>query len=159
MAEPTSRTQAIRNVIASIVIVVCISFYAFFRVPAVGDEYDAMEPAYPAGKRVLVNIRAKHFAKGDDVWYDATVKDETLRQLGRIRGAPGDSVLLDKSNQQIWDLFEKGIDSEGRATGRVPAGKYYVLRLNEQANYKDSRTLGLVDADKIVGKAVWALPF
>jgi hypothetical protein len=76
-----------------------------------------------------------------------------------VRGAPGDLVLLDKSNQGIWDLFEKAIDSQGRTVGRVPAGKYYILRVNEEADFIDSRKIGLVGADDVIGKAVAALPF
>ncbi|MFN7954147.1 MAG: hypothetical protein U0610_20650 [bacterium] len=159
MAEPTNRAQQIRNAIALLVIVVCVGFYVFFRVPAVATDYDAMEPAYAAGHRVLVNIRARSFAKGADVYYRYTFRGETQRQLGRVRGAPGDLVLLDKTNQSIWDLFEKTIDPQGRTMGRVPAGKYYVLRLNEDADFVDSRKIGLIAADDILGKAVLALPF
>ncbi len=159
MTEPTNRTQQIRNVIALAIIAACVSFYAFFRVPAIAADYDAMEPAYSAGHRVLVNIRTHSFPKGSDVYYRYTFRGDTQRQLGRVRGAPGDLVLLDKSNQSIWDLFEKTIDPQGRTMGRVPAGKYYVLRLNEDADFVDSRKIGLIAADDILGKAVLALPF
>ena len=159
MNEPTSRAQQIRNVIAASVIILCVAFYGFFRVPSISSEYDAMEPAYHAGHRVLVNIRARNFKKGDDVYYQYTFRGETQRQLGRIRGAPADLVILDKSNQSIWDLFEKTVDPQGRTVGKVPSGKYYILRVNEEADFIDSRKIGLVGADDIIGRAVAALPF
>ena len=74
-------------------------------------------------------------------------------------GGYGDLVILDKSNQSIWDLFEKTVDPQGRTVGKVPAGKYYILRVNEEADFIDSRKIGLVGGDDVIGRAVAALPF
>ena len=154
--------------IAVILIVVITKF--------VGKSYtvrgDSMYPTLKDGERVIVNIagvKMGHLEKGNVIVFHSQEKDDYVK---RIIGTPGDKVEYKKDKLYVngkkvkepyLDYNEKHkhldyITSEDWSTKKInngkaeiPKGKLLVLGDNREVS-KDSRSFGLIDKDKVVGK-------
>ncbi|UXR70093.1 MULTISPECIES: signal peptidase I [unclassified Staphylococcus] len=134
---------------------------------------DSMDPTLKDGDRLIVNKIGKtlgHLDNGNVIVFHA---DESADYVKRIIGKPGDHV--EYKNDQLYlngkkvdepylayNLKHKTYDeitgplnsqdlqgSDGKY--KIPKDKYLVLGDNREVS-KDSRTIGLIDKDQIVGK-------
>ncbi|MET3564414.1 signal peptidase I [Enterococcus rotai] len=99
--------------------------------------------------------------------------------MKRIIGLPGDAIWLDGTNLYLNHQLREPVNSSGKTVNqtdipdgtlkiklsqgiarsleglaRIPEKKYFVLGDNRN-NSRDSRTIGLIDADQIEGVAVY----
>ncbi len=131
----------------------------------------SMEPSFYTGERVLVEKVTKHiegFNRGDVVVLHPPSND-SIDYIKRIVAMPGELVKVSECNVYIFkdgktyqleepylkeDTCTKGGSSvkEGRYL-KVEDGFYFVLGDN-RGNSADSRFFGLVERDRILGKAV-----
>ncbi len=132
----------------------------------------SMEPNFYTGERILVEKVTKYFKgfnRGDVVVLHPP-ESNNLEYIKRVVGVPGDivkildcTVYISRDGQKYkldeYYLAENtctigGIKlKEGRSI-KIDEGKYLVLGDNREKSV-DSRIIGLIDADKILGRVVF----
>lgn len=149
-----------------IIIVVVVLIRTFIATPVVVSG-DSMKPNFNNGELLL--IRKIGYSGNSIERFDVVVikvvdedgKEEEI--IKRIIGLPGEHISY-KNNQLYVDdnLVEesytfrdtKDFNLEEVCTcSSIPEGKYLVLGDNRPIS-KDSRIIGLIDEDEIVGKAI-----
>lgn len=136
---------------------------------------DSMDPTLKDGERVAVNLfdyKLGDIKKGNVIVFHATKNADYVK---RVIGTPGDSIEYKKDKLYVngkkvdepylnynekhkhYDYITgsfktKDIDRETHKN-KIPKGKLLVLGDNREVS-KDSRSFGLIDKDKVVGK-VW----
>jgi len=151
----------------TIVFVVLIAFFIryFIFQPFVVDGY-SMEPNFTDKEYLLVNkvtYRVGHPARGDVIVFDSPV-DPGTDYIKRIIGLPGEKITIKNNSIYINDnsIDEKYLTPEintyiqgDKSTKyEVTLGKdqYFVLGDNREHS-SDSRVFGVLDKNKIIGKA------
>ncbi|HSX39181.1 MAG TPA: signal peptidase I [Candidatus Saccharimonadales bacterium] len=132
----------------------------------------SMEPNFHTGERVLVE-RISHYFRGfqrGDVVVLHPPEDDSLEYIKRVIALPGDIVKIIDCNVYItrdgqhYMLEETYLSKntctmggtyirEGRSL-RIDEGKYMVLGDNREKS-ADSRIIGLIDSNRILGKVVF----
>lgn len=144
--------------------------YFVIAVYAVNGE--SMLPTFLGNERIVINkwiYDVRQPQRGEIIVFQAT---ETEKYIKRIIALPGDTVevigdtllingkaqsepylqaVIDKvhANGQIYNM----LDSEAL---KVPAGTLFVLGDN-RSNTVDSRILGMIDQEKVIGRADYVL--
>ena len=132
-----------------------------FRVPSA-----SMAPTLDIGDFIIVDERPEaiaHIARGDVVVY----RTEEASFVKRVVAMPGSSVAVDASGLRVDGVPEVAQSFDTTRTGAVPASlryatvtlqpdEFYVLGDN-RGNSRDSRQLGPVPRDALVGKVtrIW----
>ncbi|MCR8656220.1 signal peptidase I [Paenibacillus endoradicis] len=172
----------IKSIVIAVVLVAIVRIFLFS--PFIVDG-DSMEPNFHTHERVIVNLLIYNISKpeyGDVVVFD--VPEEGRRFIKRIIGVPGDTIKVEGDQLYINDklitepYLTKAI-AESMANGTtyngigdsfsfpnesypdnvVPEGMYYVMGDNRGYS-KDSRAIGYVSEDEIIGRAdvvMWPL--
>lgn len=164
--DPPRKRRLPRAVRTSLLILVILPFALLgFRALAF-DSFvvtgRSMEPTFFAGERILVEtiaFRVRDLERGDIVVYEHP--DEPGRRLiQRVVAFPGEVVetgdgVLYVNGQAVPEPY---VDVNGNARGHcgpheVPPGKYFMLG-DQRALALDSRRIGFIPADRIVGRLV-----
>lgn len=104
-----------------------------------------MEPTFYSGERLLVSDAywlVGGIKKNDIVVMDIPEKHEVI--IKRVYGLPGDEIDLNLLPKTLSILDGSYV---------VPEGKIYVIGDNMPAS-EDSRVLGALDMDHIIGKVI-----
>ncbi|MGV3042648.1 signal peptidase I [Staphylococcus rostri] len=167
------RKETMEWIISIGLALIVVGFLYTFIIKPYNVQGDSMYPTLKDGDRLIVNKIGKtlgHLDNGNVIVFHA---DESNDYVKRIIGKPGDHV--EYKNDQLY-LNGKKIDEPYLAynlkhktydeiTGplnsqklqgsdgkyQIPEDKYLVLGDNREVS-KDSRTIGLIDKDQIVGK-------
>lgn len=107
----------------------------------------SMEPNYHDEDIVIIS-----YMKSIDRDSVIVFEDEKLL-IKRVIGIPGDTLRVE--NNQVWlnGVYIEDTQYQFVYDGVIPADKYFVLGDN-RSNSRDSRDIGLIDKDNIVGVAV-----
>lgn len=148
--------ELVETVLLTLLIYVLVRHFLFENYRVVGH---SMDPTLEDEQYLVVNklgYRLHEPQRGDIVvFYDPRSSDRKL--IKRVIGLPGE-VLEIRQGQVIIDeqsLDEGYIPDPGRYSvppTPIPADHYFVLGDNRN-NSSDSRSWGVLDAGKIVGKA------
>ena len=172
----------IKSIAIAIVLVAIVRIFLFS--PFIVDG-ESMEPNFHTHERVIVNLLIYNISKpeyGDVVVFD--VPEEDRRFIKRIIGVPGDTIKVEGdqlyiNDQLIIEPYLTKAIAESMADGLtynaigesynfpnarypdnvVPEGMYYVMGDNRGYS-KDSRAIGYVSEDEIIGRAdvvMWPL--
>lgn len=124
----------------------------------------SMEPTLHNTERLIMNkiiYKINTPVRGDIIVFHASERDDYIK---RVIGEPGDKVeyrnnLLYINDQQVKEPYLTNTYTEDFGPVYVPEGTIYVLGDNRR-NSTDSRILGPVSLDKVVGRAkvlIWPL--
>jgi len=172
----------IKSIVIAVVLVAIVRLFLFS--PFIVDG-DSMEPNFHSHERVIVNLLIYNISKpeyGDVVVFD--VPEEDRRFIKRIIGVPGDTIRVEGdqlyiNDELITEPYLTDAIAESMAEGLtyngigdsfsfpnerypdnvVPEGMYYVMGDNRGYS-KDSRAIGYVSEDEIIGRAdvvMWPL--
>ncbi|MBE6037345.1 MAG: signal peptidase I [Clostridiales bacterium] len=138
--------------------------------PTIVKEH-SMEPNFYENDYIILARQAYLFSEpeyGDVVVFHTDLKQANGAEkmlIKRVIGLPGDTIeIRDGAVLRNGEALDQSFTLEGYTAGRqdlitVPEGCVYVLGDNRQ-NSQDSRQLGCIETDLIVGKAVLRLfPF
>lgn len=163
----------IKALVIAVVLVLVIRTFLFS--PFIVDG-DSMLPNFESGERLIVNKIVYTFSEpkfGDVVVFD--VPEEGRKFIKRVIGVPGDTIKLEGDNLYInGELVEEpyikeaieaakaqnsvyngggpNFPNERVTEATVPEGTIFALGDN-RSDSKDSRTIGFVTEDEIVGRA------
>ena len=130
---------------------------------------DSMQPGLAPGDFVLVRLGGpvRDRAAGAIVAFQvppapttAGVGPRPELMLKRIVGLEGEMLrvgaAVEINGRVLEEPYRRGVASESsyRGVHAVPGGHYFVLG-DSRAESTDSREFGAIDADRIVGEAVW----
>jgi signal peptidase I len=114
----------------------------------------SMDPTYPGGTRVIVDHLAPGapLDRGTDVLYTMEQGGTTYERFGRVQAIAGDEVGSADGKLTVNGKPVGPIPIPGEAKGRVPEGTVFILAINPaETRYPDSRTLGFIRRDKVLG--------
>ncbi len=137
-------------------------FTFFFRIA--GVKGGSMEPTLHNGERLVLATHFYEPAHGDIVVISRYTEEPLIK---RVIGVAGDTIRIDTVSGIVYrngePLEERYISAptdrkEMEEEVSVPAGYIFVLGDNRPVS-KDSRSesVGLVDTESVVGKAVWRI--
>ena len=116
---------------------------------AIPPQDQSLAPAHPGGSRVFCETidEEEELERDIDVVYAMEYEGVRRARFGRIRALPGDELGTDADGRITVNGEPIGpIALRGKAEGRVPPGKVYILAVNPQeTTYPDSRKLGFID--------------
>ena len=151
-----------------IIIVVVVLIRTFIATPVIVSG-DSMKPNLHDGEMLIVRkigYEGKSIKRFDIV----IVKDGNDEIIKRVIGLPGEHITYKSNKLYVNDIeveqnykFYSTDDfnlEEVCTCRKIPEGKYLVLGDNRPVS-KDSRTIGLIDEDDIMGKAIfriWPIP-
>ena len=133
-----------------------------FRIPT-----QSMVPTLEVGDRILANKFIYRFSepeRGDIIVFESPDGETYLTK--RVLGLPGDTITVEHGSLYVNDERQRETylnpdltDESSYGPTEVPAGHVFVMGDN-RANSADSRSIGPVPQDNIVGEAflrVWPL--
>ncbi len=151
------RTATIARIVRfAILLAAVLTAAMFFRAwgrHAIPEGDHSMEPAYPAGSRVMTEKLAPGapLDRGTDVVYRMEKDGTTYERFGRVRAIPGDEIgakdgVLTVNGEPIGPIA-----IPGEPMGRVPEGTVLILAINPlERRYPDSRTLGWIRREDVL---------
>lgn len=163
--------EVLETVFTSVIVLMVVYSTIAFPETVLGS---SMEPNFYTGERVLVERLSKVFGtyKRGDVVVLHPPGDDNRDYIKRIVGIPGDVV-------KIWDckvyiktsegsfIYEENYLSEGECTNggeKIKEGRsfiiekdYYFVLGDNRDKSMDSRSFGLVEKKRIIGKAIFRL--
>ncbi|QLK85623.1 signal peptidase I [Staphylococcus sp. 17KM0847] len=167
------KKEAVEWIISIGLALIIVGLLYTFIVRPYNVQGDSMDPTLKDGDRVIVNKIGKtlgHLDNGNVIVFHA---DDSSDYVKRIIGKPGDHVeykndqlylngkkvkepYLDYNmKHKTYDEITGPVNSQSLAGSKgqykIPEDKYLVLGDNREIS-KDSRTIGLIDKDQIVGK-------
>ena len=157
--------NVIKELIPYVVIVVSVVLIRTFIATPVIVSGDSMKPNLHDGEMLIVR---KIGYKGDNIKrFDiVVVKDGNDEIIKRIIGLPGEHIsyksnklyVNDKIVEQDYKFYstEDFNLEEVCSCGKIPLKKYLVLGDNRPVS-KDSRIIGLIDEEDIMGKALFRI--
>jgi len=152
-------------------VVILLVYYFIASIEVVSGS--SMEPYFHSGERILVDrVAGRSRLKRGEIVVFYPPDNDTLHYVKRIVGIPGDifkiidcKIVISRGGEQFIlsedylspEICTKagGFLREGRSI-RVPEDKYVLLGDNRDHSL-DSRNLGLIDVDRIVGRVVFRL--
>jgi len=161
--------RLVREIIEIVVfpaIIVFILILAFQAYQVSGG--NGMEPGLVSNQHITVNKMAYWFHSPERgeviVFHNPQSPNDNL--IKRIIGLPGDTIRTDSTH--VWvnnvQLKEPYINAPPNTTlnpiantWHVPSGQYFVLGDNRPLSYDDSRYIGFIPRDYIVGEVVLVL--
>lgn len=168
------RKKAMLYFAKDIVVAVLVSAGILYCVSPSQVRERSMQPTVNDGDIVLVN---KAFygepERGDIIVFKSSLKDEKgeeMRLIKRVIGISGDEITIRDNKVYVNNeplneeyIYENpaGIENTYEAPNKfvVPEDKVYVLGDHREVS-RDSRQLGAIDKDKIIGKAFFrVMPF
>ena len=122
---------------------------------------DSMYPNYKNGDVVVVSLSKKEINRFDVVVFNDEETNKFL--IKRVIGLPGEKVqIIDDyilvNDILIDDYVHVSMGTAGLAKDEIELGEneYFVLGDN-RTNSKDSRMLGAINVDDMIGKAVYKI--
>ena len=163
----------IRETLQVILLALVIFFAIHFMIQNFRIDGTSMEPNVHNGEYVIVNKTAYWFGhdphRGDVVVFQAPDQPQNDR-VKRVIGLPGETVEvtgdgtvyitnIDGIRSKLEEPYLPSHHSGTSGTWTVPEDEYFVMGDNRSVSY-DSREVGPVPRDKIIGKAwliVWPI--
>ncbi len=173
-AKRKENRRATRYFIRDIIIAMVISFAVLVCISPSKVKERSMQPTINDGDIVLINkLFYNEIERGDIIVFDSELKDDkgnSLKLIKRVIGIEGDKVDIKDNKIFVNDQALKEDYIYESPTGNivnqvtppgfiVPKGEVYVLGDHREVS-RDSRQLGTIKEDKIVGHAVFRVfPF
>ena len=159
--------ERIKSLAPYLLIIVAIVFIKVFIVTPIKVNGESMEPTLHPKDIMILNKSAYYFS--DPERFDIVVISMPNEYLiKRVIGLPGENIKYvdntlyvdgEKIEEPIADLETDDFDIEELGATEVPDDSYLVLGDNRD-NSLDSRELGFISKDQILGKATFIiLPF
>ena len=150
----------IRELIPYVVIIIIVVLFRTFIATPVRVDGSSMNPTLTNGQILILNKLDKNYQRMDIVVF----KYKNERLIKRVIGLPGENVLIKDNKLYIDDLevddYSNDVKTRDYDLGMtIPKGYYFVLGDNRYDS-SDSRILGLISEEKILGKITLRLyPF
>lgn len=159
--------ELIRDVLVALVIVVILTSIIK---PTIVKE-SSMEPTLYENHYLIVNklaYKTGEIQRGDIIVFESQLETEDGDKkllIKRVVGLPGETVSI--ANEQVYidgepleeDYLKDGITPGDIVDCTVPEGQLFAMGDNRVVSI-DSRELGCIDQDTVMGKAVFRLfPF
>ena len=154
----------VREIVETVVLIVLVIVIIVGTIQTFHVSGTAMEPGLVENENVMVGKWFYLFhspARGDViVLHNPQNTNEVL--IKRIIGLPGDTIKTDSSHVWVNDVLlnEPYINAPPNVplnlvanTWHVPPDQYFVLGDNRPASIEDSRSIGFIPKDYIVGQA------
>lgn len=152
-----------------IIVIIILLFVMVYVVSITQVVGNSMDPTLK-NQEVLILNKAKYrffdVKRGDIISF---TYEDTKYLIKRVIGLPGDKIKIKDNqlyiNEKIYDepylknVETKDFDLATLGTTEVPEGKYFVLGDNRE-NSLDSRKIGFVDQEDIIGKVairIWPI--
>jgi signal peptidase I len=159
--QPSKVWAVLREIIETILLAAIIWLAVNFATARYVVDGQSMEPNLHTGQFLIVSRLAYRFGdpqRGDIIVFDfpGNPSDDYVK---RIIGLPGETVTIENGHifvngQRVEEPYlppdNITLPSQGRWT--VPDGEYFVLGDN-RAHSSDSRSWGMLEVNKIIGKA------
>lgn len=159
--------KIIKELYPYVIIIVIVVLIRTFIITPVVVSGDSMKPNLYSGELLLirkVGYNAHTIKRFDIVVIKATDADGKEEEIiKRVIGLPGEHISYKNNKLYVNDNLVEESYSKRDTTdfnleeictcSNIPKGKYLVLGDNRPIS-KDSRTIGLIDEEDIVGKAV-----
>ena len=158
----------IKEILPYVIVVICVILIRHFIITPIQVVGTSMNPNLVDGELMLLNKITYRF--NDIKRFDIVVVDYSKEPLiKRVIGLPGEKVEYRDNNLYINDeLVEEKFKTNGETDDYIisesgytviPENMYFVVGDN-RINSADSRVLGLINRDIIIGKANFVLfPF
>jgi signal peptidase I len=160
-SEPRSWRSSILELLKTLIVVlVLVVAMRAYVVEAYVIQGASMEPTFHESERLLVSKFAPRFdelKRGDIVIFEHP-DTPGKRVIKRVVGLPGETIRIESGrvyvNEVLLDepYLQGYFDNDYRAAERIEPGRYFVLGDN-RARSNDSRSMGTIPVDSIVGKA------
>lgn len=160
-SRKSSAIEWIKSILIAFLIAIFIKTFLFNSTQVKGS---SMQPTLHENDRIFVNKIVYNISDpdyGDIITLDAPDKPKT-EYIKRIIGLAGDRVIIEDGKVYLngKELEESYIDPNsytdtyGTSEWIVPQGEVFILGDNREFGAsKDSRSLGTIDEDLIVGRA------
>jgi len=155
--------KIIKELYPYVVIVVLVVIIRTFIITPVVVSGDSMKPNFHNGELLLVR-KIGYNSNSIERFDVVVVKSEEEEIIKRIIGIPGEHISYKNNKLYVNDkIVEEPFISRDTndfnleeicTCSIIPEGKYLVLGDNRPIS-KDSRTIGLIDEEEIIGKAVF----
>lgn len=157
--------KIIKELYPYVLIIIFVTLLRTFIITPAVVSGDSMKPNFQDGEVLLIRkigYNSKNINRFDVV----VVKTEEDEIIKRIIGLPGEHIsyknnklyVNDKIVEETFDIkdtYDFNLEELCTCTS-IPEGKYLVLGDNRPIS-KDSRTIGFIDEEEIIGKAVFRL--
>jgi signal peptidase I len=112
-------------------------------------------------RRVLIETEKGPFERGEIlVFAIRDVTDRAIYRISRVLAAPGDAVTLRDGCYAVNGAStEAKVSASMELGGKVPQGFYLMINDNSHSEFADSRRLGLLDQQFVMGRFLSELPF
>ncbi len=156
------RVRSAANLAWQLTLLGLIAFGALGLQPGQVTGY-SMEPRIASDEYVLINALAYRLGpprRGQIVAFRHERSAPSV-YIKRVIGVPGDRVSVDRGivsidGRALDEPYVHYRDRRSATSVVVPAGAYYVLGDN-RAHSEDSRAWGFVPADRLIGRAIFAI--
>ncbi len=166
ISTKTKRTIKVLRIMIGLVVLYCIG-YMFLRYEyiSLAEKDISMTPAIPGGKRIIVDTFAGSdedpYEVGQIVLYKAQWSNRQILRLGRIVGGPGESITRKENLLWVEDRDLRAVPGSMLLADHSLEEESYLilvenplLRAAPDPGFPDSRSLGPIHADKIVGRYI-----
>ncbi len=153
--------KIIKELVPYIIIIIVVVLIRTFIVTPVMVSGSSMKPNLQ-DKEILLERKIGYNEKTIKRFDIVVIKEENDEIIKRVIGLPGEHVSYKKNRLYINDeLVEESFKFYNTADfnleeicscSKIPEGKYLVLGDNRPVS-KDSRVIGLIDKEDIIGKA------
>jgi signal peptidase I len=112
-------------------------------------------------RRLLIKQEDGPFERGAVlVFAMRDVSDRAIFRVSRVLAAPGDVVAAQDGRYTVNGvLTERKISDTMSLEGTVPDGFYLFINDDPHSDFADSRRLGLIDRQFVMGRFLSELPF
>ncbi|MCL2521411.1 MAG: signal peptidase I [Erysipelotrichales bacterium] len=141
-------------------IISCFYLVMFFVLTPANVRGVSMQPTFRDSDRVIIYHLTRNFQRENVVVINASSYVNSVNEpyfIKRIIGIPGDTIVFDSRELIINDIVIDGVTSMSQRVldqlenGKIPTGYFLVLGDN-RSNSVDSRTLGLISEEHIMGR-------
>lgn len=147
--------KLLKELLSYLIIIIIVVLIRQFIVTPVKVDGSSMEPTLHNNEILILNKLSKNFKRQDIV----VVKNNNIRLVKRIIGLPNEQLkykngVLYINNIETDDVFSiKTNDYDLKNIGiEVIPNNYYFIMGDNRINSSDSRAIGLIPKEEIIGK-------
>jgi signal peptidase I len=151
--------KKVKEWVEAIIIAGMIASVLFFICWPLEIDGRSMEPTLLSGDRVLISrlwVRAVPPQRGEIVLLNITSENGEEPIIKRVIGQPNDRVIIENgvvfiNGTEIDEAYIKEADTSGAIDLTLGSDEYFVMGDHRTVS-ADSRTLGIIRSNKIIGK-------